>query len=88
MHLMNTNMNGFRWFLKIFVSDVLWMKVALALEGLNELFTKFAVHEFIHYIKGMILGPAKFQNRKYSFQTYMSLLLEHFKRLVGKERYG
>ena len=87
-YLMNINMNGFRWFLKIFVSNVLWTKVASALKGLNELCTKFAVHEFIHYIKGMILGPDKFQNRKYSFETYMSLLLEHFKRLVGKERYG
>ena len=34
-YLMNTNMAGFRWFLKNLCILVLWMKVALALEGLK-----------------------------------------------------
>ena len=32
--LMNTNMTGFRWFTKNVWVLVLWMRVALALEGL------------------------------------------------------
>ena len=32
---MNTNMTGFRWFLKIFASMCFWAKVASALEGLR-----------------------------------------------------
>ena len=32
---MNTNMTGFRWFSKDLCILVLWMKVALALEGLK-----------------------------------------------------
>ena len=33
-YLMNTNMVGFRWLSKIVCICVLWIKVALALEGL------------------------------------------------------
>ena len=32
---MNTNMTGFRWFSKNLCIFVLWTKVAIALEGLN-----------------------------------------------------
>ena len=42
---MNTNMTGFRWFSKIVVSVVLWMKVVSALEGVNTFENNFGIDQ-------------------------------------------